>query len=126
MLNRRQRSRGKIILHARRRDIDLEAVWEDDDRRPKLGVRLDAGATARGETLGEGDAVPFDNDIDIEVVEAQQEITDEAADGKDGNLQIIRNFTTLFQDILHLGAELFSQQTLHMPALKPSPVGRRF
>ena len=74
-----QGPRGFVILGAGRGHVDLEAVGEDEHRGLEFLKLPEAGPIAGGKQPGENDGVPFDDDVDVQIFMAQQQVPHEAA-----------------------------------------------
>ncbi len=74
-----QGPRGLVILGAGRGHVDLEAVRENDHRGLEFLELPGPGPVAGGKLPGEHDGVPFDDDVDVQVLMAEQQVPDKAA-----------------------------------------------
>jgi hypothetical protein len=57
----------QVVLEAGRSDIELEAVGEDQDGGAELAMTAHPAGVLAGEGFSEGDAVPLNHHVDIEV-----------------------------------------------------------
>ncbi len=98
IFNSRQRARFQVIFNPGGGHVYLEPIGENNDRGAEFAVRADAAIMTAGIFGCQGNAVPFDNHIDIEILLPQQQITDKPADSKDMNAELIADCPQLSQD----------------------------
>ena len=92
-----QGSRLQVILHARRSDIQLEAIGIDENRGSELVMAANPAIVVTGKGLSKGDAITFDDDIDIKVFLVQQQVAHKATDNKYADIEFITDLTKLGQ-----------------------------
>ena len=94
LLDRPRRHRGEhgrcvVRLAAGRHEVEPLVVAVEDDRGSELLVRADASVELLRDRACERDRVPFDDDVDVEVPLAEQDVADGSADEVDALVGLV-------------------------------------
>ncbi len=94
--------------------IEPEAVLRQQDCRAESLMDLDPRMQYFTELSREADSVAFDHEIQIQILDAQQQISHTAADDKERHLAAVSQLTSLFQHCPETMRQATAQQLLHV------------
>jgi hypothetical protein len=79
-----------IVLRARRGHSECEAIGEDEDRGAKAFVDVDARPQCLAQDPGKRYAIPFDDQVNVEIGPSEEEIPDESSHDVEGDIVLVR------------------------------------
>src|SRR5438105_2966528 len=114
-LNGRQSSRVFIVFGSGGGNVQLETVREDDDGRLKATMDIHFRLRRSGQGTGIGDAVSFDDEIQIQVGSSQEQIAHKTPDHKSRHRGTFGQLPCLFQYTEYPARETTSQHRWMAP-----------
>ena len=98
-LNRRQGAGGFVIFQAGAGHVNLAAIGQNQHRRAELPVAPHPAAIAPGEAFREENAISFNGDIYIQIINPQQQVAHKTADRIDRQPKTVSDRTQFVQDL---------------------------